>query len=127
MMKQEFERAVHGGGGVSDLRLFCCERSSMPPMTGHNKFSNRLACSGGHLTILQRLRQGSWIARVTDGDGGDRFPSRGNSKNLARFFRIKSSHLVDSQPMCGCFHGEQSRRRAGVVMSVAVGGVVLRE
>jgi len=110
-------------GRVSDLRLFRCERSSMPPMTSHDKFGDRLACSGGHLTILQRLRQGGWIARVTDGEGGNRFPSRGNSKDLARFFRIKSGHLVDSQPVCGCFHGEQSRRRAGVVLSIAVGAL----
>jgi len=82
----------------------------MPPMTSHDKFGDRLACSGGHLTILQRLRQGGWIARVTDGEGGNRFPSRGKFQDLARFFRIKSGHLVDSQPVCGCFHGEQSRR-----------------
>jgi len=99
----------------------------MPPMTGHDKFAIGLAYSGRHLTILQRLRQGGWIARVTDGDGGDRFPSRGNPEYLARFFRIESGHLVDGQPVCGCFHGKQSGSRAGVVLGIAVGGVVLRE
>src|SRR6266852_3562861 len=114
-------------GGVCDLRLFLCERSSMPPVTGHNKFGDGLACPGSHLSILQRLRQGSWIARVTDGDRSDRFPTRGNPKGLARFFRIESRHLMDGQSLCGRFHREQGGRGTGVVLSVAVGGVVFRE
>src|SRR5712672_832880 len=94
-------------GRVGDLQLLLCERSSMAPVTGHDKLGDGLACSRSHLAIPERLRQGRRVARITDSEGGDGFPTLWNAQNLAGFFVIEASHLVDSQAARGGFDGEQ--------------------
>src|SRR5205807_6697698 len=102
-------------GRVGGLRLFHCERSSMPPVTGHDKFGDGLACSRSHLAIPKRLRKRRGVARITDSESGDGFPTLGNAKDLAGFIVIETSHLVDGQAARSGFDGEQGGCRAGVV------------
>src|SRR5882724_11637448 len=118
-------RCMWGRGSV--LRLFLGERSSMPPATGHDKFGDGLACSRRHFAIFQVRRQRIRVASITDGNRGDGVPSDWNSKDLARFFGVKTSHLMDEQAVGSGFHGKQHGRRTSVVLRIAVGGVVLRE
>ncbi len=67
----------------------------MPPVACHDKFVYGLACPGRHFAILQGLGQRSRVSWVTDGDRGNGFPSRRNPKDVPRFFRVKSGHLMD--------------------------------
>jgi len=74
------------GRGSAISGYFVAKGAVCPQWACHDKFGDGLACPGRHLTILQRLRQGSGIARVTDGECGDRFPTPRESQRLGALF-----------------------------------------
>ena len=69
----------------------------MPPMAGHDKFAERLTCSGSQLGLPQFLREGLWVAGIPDGYGGNGLPALRNSEDFAGFGPIKARHLMDEE------------------------------
>jgi hypothetical protein len=72
-------------------------------------------------------RQGVRVSRITDGDDREGLPPLRDGESLPRLVRIEAGHLVNHQAASRGFHGQQGRRRSGVVLCVAVGGVIRRE
>src|SRR5215467_4446384 len=103
------------------------ERGRLPPLTGHDEFANGLAGAGGQFPVAQRLREGSGVARVTDGESGDGVKTSRDVKDLAGGVRIEAGHLVDEKSARGGFDAQKRHGRPGVVLRVAVGRLVLGE
>src|SRR5205814_1659815 len=117
------------GGGVFQAAFsqrLLREFSSMPPLPAHDKFTNSLPASRSFFSTLQRLRQGSRIAGISDGHCRNRLPALRDVVRLLGCFRIESRHLVNNQPSCGGFDRKLQARRAHVVLRITLRCVVLR-
>src|SRR5215469_18599794 len=74
-----------------------CERSSMSPTAGHDKFADGLACPRRQLSFSKVFRESFWVAGIANGDRRNRIPAFGNSERLPGLVMREACHLVNQQ------------------------------
>src|SRR5579885_3498979 len=96
----------------------------MAPAAGHHKFADGFAHSRRGLALPQFFREACRIAWITDGNGRNRVPAFGDGKDFPRALRIETSHLMNGKAAGDCFDGKQRGCGAGIVLCVAIWGLV---
>src|SRR5579859_3067200 len=127
VVDEKLEGAMHGWGGFRLLELLECERSSMPPATGHYKFADRLACSRNEFSLPNIFGEAFWIAGIANRNGRYGIPAFRNTECLPCLVMREACHLVDKQAArCG-FSGQLSVCGTNVVYGHGIWRAIMAE